>query len=262
MLNYAKSAATGAVLIALGGCSAYLQSSSGTDYLARYDRLGYDAAGETGDRDAMDVDADVRRIASIEPQLEFPARIGLARVGRGGLEAIPGDEALIWQAALQGIGDSYGEFVPVSPLIASMVSSPAPAGTDRAGAIIADIRRGAARQHLDYALIYEVGSSSREKSNAVSLADLTIVGMFVIPTRNIDVEASASGLLVDVRNGYPYATLTGHAEKSGISRAVSSVSTARDFVDTAEERAVAELAGDVAEALEGLKRRSLELAAE
>ena len=65
-----------------------------------------------------------------------------------------------------------------------------------------------------------------------------------------------------MRNGYPYATLTGHSEKSGISRAVSSISTARDFVDTAEERAVAELASDVAEALEGLKQRSLELAAE
>ena len=101
MLNYMKSAAAVAVLITLGGCSAYLQSSSGTDYLARYDRLGYDAAPAAGGQDAADVDADVRRIASVEPRLEFPARIGLARVGRFGLTAIPGDEALIWLCGLR-----------------------------------------------------------------------------------------------------------------------------------------------------------------
>ena len=104
--------------------------------------------------------------------------------------------------------------------------------------------------------MYEVGSSSREKSNAVSLADLTIVGMFVLPTRNVDVEASASGLLLDVRNGYPYATLTGHAEKSSLSRVVSSQSTRRDLADTAEERAVADLAGEVAGTLKGLRDRA------
>ena len=76
----------------LGACSSHLQGTSGTSYLGRYDRLDYAAANAaaTGSA-AADVDADVRRIASIEPRLEFPARIGLARVGYGGLTAIPGD---------------------------------------------------------------------------------------------------------------------------------------------------------------------------
>ena len=258
MRHRSKTVALASMVLMLGACSSHLQSTSGTSYLARYDRLGYDAAGpapgENGDM--VNVDADVRRIASVEPRLEFPARIGLARVSYQGLTAIPGDEAMIWQETLEDIGEAYGEFVPVSPLIASMVAGPAPANGDRTAAIIADIRRGAARQHLDYVFVYEVGSSSREKSNAVSLADLTIVGMFVLPTRNVEVEASASGLLLDVRNGYPYATLTGHAEKSSLSRVVSSQSTRRDLADTAEERAVADLASEVAGTLKGLRDRA------
>ena len=107
-------------------------------------------------------------------------------------------------------------------------------------------------------LVYEVGASTRDKANLLSLADLTIVGMFVIPTRTVDVEASASGLLLDVRNGYPYATLTGHARKSSVSRAVSSRSTRTELADTAQERAVAALADQVAGALDGLYQISLQ----
>ena len=255
-----KSAFAAVLALGLSACSATLQGTSGSDYLARYDRLGYGAAAASPEAPAAnaDVEADIREIASVEPHLEFPARIGLARVGRSGLTALPGDEVQIWQAALEGVGEQYGEFVPVSPLVASMVSKPAARGTDRTQAILADIRRGAARQHLDYVLVYEVGASTRDKANLLSLADLTIVGMFVIPTRTVDVEASASGLLLDVRNGYPYATLTGHARKSSVSRAVSSRSTRTELADTAQERAVAALADQVAGALDGLYQISLQ----
>jgi len=70
------------------------------------------------------------------------------------------------------------------------------------------------------------------------------------------VEATASALMLDVRTGYPYATLTAHAEKSGVSRVVSEWSTGIDYADTAEERAVANLAGEFQGALEELARRA------
>ena len=124
--------------------------------------------------------------------------------------------------------------------------------------VIANIRRGAARQHIDYVLVYEVGSSKQGKANAISLADLSIVGMFVLPSRSIEVEASASGILLDVRNGYPYATLTAHAEKNGLSRAVSEYSKTRELVDTAEELAVLNLSGDVKQAMEELAKVAAE----
>lgn len=244
-----------ALAVGVGACSTHLQTSSGADYLARYD-----ASHETTNSVSSDVDADVRRIAAIEPTLAFPARIGLARIEHGRLTVLPEDEARIWQDVLEDLGSDYGEFVPVSPLIASMVSDAPAQRSSNAAAIIGHIRRGAARQHLDYVLTYEVGSSREEKANALALADLTVIGMFVLPSRTIEIEASASGLMLDVRTGYPYATLTTHAEKSGVSRVVSDGSTARTYADKAETRAVAKLAQEFASSMSELQSRSIDLA--
>ncbi|MEM7327394.1 MAG: hypothetical protein AAF437_01565 [Pseudomonadota bacterium] len=242
-------------LISVSACATSLQTTSGTDYLARYD-----VSHEIANGAPTDVDEDVRRIAAIEPNLIFPARIGVARIHNGTLTALPADEARIWQDLASDMGDTFGDFVPVSPLITSMVAEPAAPGMDRAAAIIANIRRGAARQHLDYVVTYEVGSSQHQKANTFALADLTIIGMFVLPSRTVEVEATASGLMLDVRTGYPYATLTTHADKSGVSRAVSEGSTSLAYADTAEERAVAKLAQEFGDSLGALAVRALALA--
>ncbi|MEL6828101.1 MAG: hypothetical protein AAFN91_17775 [Pseudomonadota bacterium] len=251
-MKHLKIVVSAAALIGVAACGTSLQTTSGADYLARYD-----ASHEIANGMPTDVDEDVRRIAAVEPNLIFPARIGLARIHKGKLTALPADEARIWQDLAEETDEAFGEFVPVSPLIAAMVSEPRVEGTSRAAAIIADIRRGAARQHLDYVVTYEVGSSREEKANALALADLTIIGMFVLPSRTVEVEATASALMLDVRTGYPYATLTTHAEKSGVSRAVSDQSTGRDYADTAEERAVAKLAQEFGDSLGPLAVRAL-----
>ena len=243
-----------ALVVGVGACGTHLQTSSGAAYLTRYD-----ASHEIANGVATDVDEDVRRIAAIEPTLAFPARIGLARIEHGSLTALPEDEARIWQDVLEDLGSDYGEFVPVSPLIASMVSDAPARRSSNAAAIIAHIRRGAARQHLDYVLTYEVGSSREEKANALALADLTVIGMFVLPSRTIEIDASASGLMLDVRTGYPYATMTAHAEKSGVSRVISDRSTGRTYAEKAETRAVAKLAEDFAASMSELQARSIEL---
>ncbi len=236
-----------AAALMLAACSAHVQTSSGADYLARYAQ--YDAAETPGT--ASETDKAIREIAAIEPELQFPARIGLARIGEyGKLVTIPAAELAIWSDLAEAYGPEIGEFVPVSPLIASMVADPHPATGNRTAALIDHIRRGAARQHIDYVLIYETGLSQHDKANGLALADLTIVGMFVLPSRNVEVEASASGMLLDVRNGYPYATLTAHAEKKGLTRAINTWSKRRELSATAEEKAVLELADDMKEAIE------------
>jgi hypothetical protein len=238
-----------AAALILTACSAHVQTSSGADYLARYS--DYEAAD--GGTMATDTDAAVRQIAAIEPELRFPARIGLARIGsHGDLVSVPAAELAIWSDLAEAQGPEVGEFVPVSPLVASMVSSVQGAGTGRTGAVIDHIRKGAARQHIDYVLVYETGVTRNDKANGLALADLTIVGMFVLPSRGVEVEASASGLLLDVRNGYPYATLTAHAEKKGLTRAINVWSKQQELSATAEEKAVMELADDMREAMDQL----------
>lgn len=242
-----------AAILFLGACETAVQTTSGADYLARYNST-YDVA----DAPSADLDADVRRIAALEPNLVFPARIGLARFEHGKLTAIPEGEAHIWQDAVADLGTGFGEFVPVSPLIAALVEEKPKAGTNPAAAVIGHIRRGAARQHLDYVLVYEVGTRRSSKANALAVADLTVVGMFVLPSRTIEVEAMASGLMLDVRNGYPYASMTTYAEKSGTGRAVSQRSLKIDYGETATERAVDTLADEFAIALGELRLRAAE----
>ncbi len=236
-------------------CSYTTQGSSGSDYLARYSQPQYAKAKAA--TDTADVDARVKDIAMIEPHLEFPARIGIARIEHGRLSTIPADEGEAWVNAAKKLGEGYGEFVPVSPLIAEMVATPT-SGTTQAARIVSTIRQGAARQHLDYVLVYEVGVSRRDKANVLSLADLTVVGMFVIPSRSINVEATASGILLDVRNGYPYATLTAHSEKKGLSRLVSSGSTTHEYAKTAQGRAVVKLSSEFEAAMSDLMKMASE----
>jgi len=52
--------------------------------------------------------------------------------------------------------------------------------------VIDHIRRGAARQHLDYVIAYEVTDKTKSDGNALRLADLTVLGLFVLPSRLSD----------------------------------------------------------------------------
>ncbi|MEO0784400.1 MAG: hypothetical protein AAFY10_01790 [Pseudomonadota bacterium] len=248
---------TGTLLGLLGACGAHVQTTSGADYLTRYENDAT-APGQI-DVSKGSLDAEIRGIASIEPNLQFPARIGIARIERGRLTGVPEDEGHAWSDFAHQLGPLYGDFAPVSPFIAAMVDNGEPPRSrylrypeNATQEVIADVRRGAARQHLDYVLVYEVGSQRDEKANGLSVADLTVIGMFILPSRDIEVEASASAILIDVRNGYPYATLSAFAEKDGMARVVSSGSRSRELRGDAELRAVENLVDEAANAFEQL----------
>lgn len=232
-----------------------VQTTSGADYLARYDQPAY-AAATTG------LDEEIRNIAAIEPDLVFPARIGLARIGYGGLMAVPVDEGQIWIDTFETTDPDagIGELVPVSPLIAATVSldhqnhyTPYDVGET-----LAHIRRGAARQHLDYVLIYEVTGTSESQTNVLSLADATILGFFMFPSRELEVDAVASAVLLDVRNGYPYATLTTFGEKQGLARGSRSRQRRDELIEAAALESVSQLATRFDHTLQELKVRASE----
>ena len=229
-----------AAAFTLAACSHTTQYTSGKDYLKRYDKSAATLTTHTGS-----IDADIRNIAAIEPDLQFPARIGLARIERGRLISVPQDESESWTKLYNRLGPSFGEFVPVSPLIASMVSAPRKAH-ERAQ-IVNDIRRGSARQHLDYVLIYEVSDTSDQSRNALQLADLSILGLFVLPSRNMKVDSTATAMLIDVRNGYPYGTATAFAERKAITTVIGSNGRKGKLKDKARVIAVEELSDEVEE---------------
>ena len=250
-----KTLAAAALACALLSACATTQYTSGADYADRT-ALYYD---QTTDVAALgtttaSLDQEISAIAAVEPSLVFPARIGIAHISEGRLASVPAAHLAAWSPLRERIEPRLGEVVPISPLITGMVSKPAPRG--QRDATIANIRRGAARQHVDYVLVYETHrpTSHRDK-NALSLSDLSIIGMFVLPSREVEVEATASAIMLDVRNGYPYGTASGVATKDGVATLHGAGDKERKLEAVARTEAVRDLADDVDEMLDQLTDR-------
>ena len=196
--------------LVLTACSQTTQTTSGESYLAKYNNV---TTVSTVRGDIDNIEEKIRQVATVEPILKFPARIGLARIDRGVLTTVPGAEIEAWMKTRDKIDKNFGEFVPVNPIIADMVrNSIAPKDTN----VMNKIRLSAARQHLDAVLIYEVYSKSGEDTNILSIAGLTITGGFLLPSRALEAEGFASSMLIDVVQGYPYGTADVTVDKEEI----------------------------------------------
>ncbi len=231
----------GSILIAftLAACGYNVQTSSGKDYIAA---IPLPSAMSPGD-----IEVQIRAAADIEPILRFPARVGLARVGRenGHLALLPpsAEEAKAWLDLAGDLGPEFGEFVPVSPLIAAIVS-PAQTGSDRTTSLretVNAIRLTAARQHLEAVLIYEADATADSRRNPLSIANWTIIGAFIVPSRNVKAEGVAQALLIDVRNGYPYGTIQANANDKTIAALFANEEATQDLSKRVEIAAVQNL---------------------
>ena len=208
--------------VTFSACSSHVQTTSGAKYLAAYAESANDPKRKGAKRIT---DAVVRKAAAVEPILRFPARLGLARMEGGRLTGIPQSEAALWHD-LARKNRHLGNFVPISPIIAAFTTSVVGAKRNNPGCryrgcdavdVVSKIRLGAARQHVDAVLIYEVGSNSSKENTFLAFADLTIIGGAILPTRSIKAQGVAQALLLDVRNGYPYGTASAEADLSSLS---------------------------------------------
>jgi len=243
-----------AALLLLSACSEFAtQASSGRDWLAAHPPGSVNL-------NPGDIDNAVREAAAVEPTLRFPARIGIARLDRAQLTAIPLDEGKAWTEAATRLGASYGEFVPISPLIAAMLEPvrDSDVRVDPVRRAVEDIRLAAARQHLDAVVIYEVDATADTKANPLSLAEWTLIGAIVLPTENVKAQGIAQAILLDVRNGYPYGTVQADADDKSASARFETSDTSRDLRDRVRADAVVKLAGET-EAM--MRKLQLELAA-
>jgi hypothetical protein len=204
----------------LAACSAATQMSSGSAYLANYPGQAPTppAAVEPHGR-SLTPDEEVAQVAAVEPHLRFPAKIGLARVQNGQLTAIPEEEARLWRDLAAKLGDRYGQFVVIDPMVAEFaaqsLSAPA-ASLSPMQKMVRTVRLGAARQHTDAVLVYETNSVSRKGDTPLQLLNWTIVGYYVVPSTTVHAQAVTNALFLDVRNGYPYATLQGQGASDAL----------------------------------------------
>ena len=238
---------TASALVLLGACGPTVQNTSGKAYLARTKsppaatetisktRTTRDGKTITEKIEILSTDALVRKAANVEPILRLPARIGLARIDTGRLSVIPDHEARIWQDVVQRF-PGLGEAVPIDPFLAEYTTETVLPQDQRrlrtdARNIITKIRLGAARQHVDAVLIYEVGSIG----GGTKIPGLTMAGVLgrqVWRSPKPGHDGVARAILLDVRNGYPYATIMATADLDGAKP---------DFwVDDGDEKAYAE----------------------
>ncbi len=194
------------LLLSVSACSYATQATSGKSYIEKYSGA-LDSVATLSQ--SMTFAEQLQQAAAVEPTLKFPARIGLARVSRGGLIDIPAEELEQWTQLHTDLGSRFGRFVPLNGLAQSMTQ--AAINADRANEHrttngINQIRLLAARQHLDAVLLYEVFSESETDHNLLAFTDFTLIGMAVFPSRTIRAKGFARAALIDVVQGYPYAT--------------------------------------------------------
>lgn len=240
------------VSFALTACQHTTQTTSGQDYLGAYRQPG--SGGK-----AAPIDSEIREAAAVEPLLRFPARIGLARIGMGhnkwdiALTGVPENEAVAWQQAAKNLGPAFGEFVPVSPLIAEMFPDSRESYGRSTAEIVRKIRLAAARQHLDTVIIYESDGTADNSSNPLSIGEWTLIGLFVLPSQDVNATGIAQAMMIDVRNGYPYGTARAQATDSSITVRVATGDTKRDLAESVRLAAVKNLAPEVEKMMRQVK---------
>jgi len=240
----------------LAACGYTVQDSSGREFLNRDPSLLASTDTKAASRASDDMRGAIRDAANVEPRLTFPARIGIARIEGGRITAIPPDEAEAWSKMAERLGPRFGAFVPISPLIAELVASES-TRTQRGGVAetVRKLRLGAARQHVDAMLVYEVAGHAKDNNSPLSVADLTIVGMFIVPSRHLKAEGFAAALLLDVRNGYPYGTANARAADANLVPNVGSTARTGDLLRSVHTAAAVKLVGEVEKMAEALYQR-------
>lgn len=127
--------------------------------------------------------------------------------------------------------------------------------------VVNKIRFGAARQHVNAVLIYQVFSKEKYDDNILSIGKVTILGGFILPSKTLESQGSAEGLLIDVVQGYPYGTIQTTVEKdTEYSSAWGWGSSSRydsDFTEQTKTKAVLQLSIQ-AEAMFQKLRKQLE----
>ena len=261
-----RSFSRGAALLAclaIAGCSAHsIQTTSGKSYLAKHRAPSSSAElAEPTALGTISFDHALTKVASVEPTLSFPARIGIAKIGCvdgrcGSIAPLHPEEAEAWSEMAASLGPGFGSLVPLHPLaLDQALSEAAKAGLDLDQTTVFDkVRLGAARQHLDSVIIYEARSKTDADANLLALGDLTIIGAFVLPSRKIESEAYAAGIILDPISGYPYGQLEAAAAgDGGYTSGVRAKDRKSELARTTEIDAAIALVAEAEDALRDLR---------
>lgn len=184
--------------VSAAGCSATFNREAMTADLAQEQPIVFD-------------DADILRIEQAKPQLQFPFRLAVLpptmfnQAGWGQAGETEGQRREV---------QAWGEKLRREGIVSDLIIIPEIlAGQIRSRNSVKEIRVAAARLQADAVLILRSTTEVDGYLNPLSVLDLTIVGMFLVPGHHKDALTIVEGMLVDNRNQYVY--FAGSAEGTG-----------------------------------------------
>jgi rhombotail lipoprotein len=148
-------------------------------------------------------DENIKAIQTLSPQLHFPCRIAVAlERERGDWHWTPKDRKSMeaWAGTLRQEGIA-SDVVFMSRMFMQ-------------GDTLTDLRACAARYGADVVLIVKGSAAAGYRQNPLSLFNLTVVGGFLVPGSHCDALFLIEGGLIDVNNGFLYASMESEGESS------------------------------------------------
>ncbi len=216
--------AVGTFAIAAGGCAGgpSQRTGSGNDYskyvLALYNDPGDYSMG--------------RRT------VEFPISMAVAQIG----EVAP-DSAMVTR--LREGKDVFRRIEPIPAPMDGVEAAHCDPNTPEGRQPIRKLQSLARDMGLDYVLVCGGTVDTHGRATEASIADLTLVGAYVIPSREIAGHARASAALVDVRTGSVVMSSAAESRASTLASAASADGDADRLSQKLEQNAYASLAKQV-----------------
>src|SRR5262245_40190131 len=215
------------LVLALPGCM-----SSGLDSTIRPARIH--------DGTIQVLDDDVKQVLALRPQLAFPCRIAVYLKPDTNFRWTGKDKELVdaWANTLKREGIASDVFL-MNEMFATRNSS------------LKELRVAAAKHGADAVFVVQGAVQTDRYCNPASILNLTVIGGFIIPASHCDALFVIEGGLVDVSNGYLYASL----ESEGESRIIrpSFTITEKDVIDRAKAKALERFGGELLKRMRNLQ---------
>ena len=183
---------------------------------------------------------EIKHIKTLEAQLHFPCRIAVAlKRGSSCWRWTPKDRQCMeaWSDALRKEGIA-SDVIYMSTMFSQ-------------GDNLQELRAAAAKHGADALLVLKGAAVTDSYMNPAALFNVTVVGGFVVPGSHRDALFVMEGGLVDVNNGFLYASM--EAEGEGHTLAPTFIIEERDAIERAKHEALVAFGPELMRRLRGLR---------
>ncbi len=221
----------GLLLLCLAGCAAGLDRN-----LVRYqlENSSLQITDETTET--------IEEVKALRPQLMFPCKLAVYLHP-------PGYSEWQWTSGDKRIFDAWGKELKRQGVVREAFFLPNMLLGEKKD--LHALRLAAAKCGADALLVVQGAVATDDYMNPAAAANLTVVGGFVVPGSHCDALFVAQALLIDVNNGFIYATAEGEGKGSVIRP--SFIIEQSGAINNAKKRALHDLGPRVATQMQKLK---------